>query len=309
MLEHDLTIQTQHYQQENWVGLRGLKLPSIQHNPWALLGPWVTGSQTSSRQKFSFNLLLLGKRDLVFVTFSENWFIIGVKLKLDSSHCQADQSFAVIYCIPNIKGHGHDSQNTDFSALRGRVTDCIQFHVLKRSIPFYVTSQKRLLSRFIFLLSYKNLPFVIPCPTQRKNGWRLTFLLVLAALLSILLCVPLLSHPHLPSLAPAILMTPRQEAELAWETWVIFPLSLSVCPLCHSFSLTLKLGKIHNGIEWPEYKSFLSPIFCNGVHIYCKVPPPNSPWASCCLCRSSVSNESLKGIYRARGRLKHVWAF
>lgn len=213
MLEHDLTIQTQHYQQENWIGLRGLKLPSIQHNPRVLLGPWVTGSQTSSRQKLSFNLLLLGKRDLVFVTFSESWFITGVKLKLDSPHCQADQSFTVI-CS--------DSQNTDFSALRGSVTDCNQFHVLERSIPFYVTSQKKLLSHFIFLLSYKNLPFVIPCPARRENGWRLTFLLVLAAPLSILLCVPLLSHPHLPSLAPAILMTPRQEAELAWESFSLF---------------------------------------------------------------------------------------
>lgn len=136
MLEHDLTIQTQHYQQENLIGLRDLKLPSIQHNHRVLLGPWVP------KQKFSFNLLLLGKHDLVFVTFSESWFITGVKLKLDSPHCQADQSFPVIYRIPDIKGYGHDSQNTDFSAFRGSVTDCVQFHVLKRSIPFMSLPRK-----------------------------------------------------------------------------------------------------------------------------------------------------------------------
>lgn len=42
-------------------------------------------------------------------------------------------------------------------------------------------------------------------------------------------CVPLLSHPSFslslssPSLAPALLMIPRQDAELAWGSKVIFP--------------------------------------------------------------------------------------
>lgn len=251
MLEHDLTIQTQHCQQENWIGLRGLKLPSIQHNPRVLLGPRVTGSQTSSRQKFSFNLLLLGKCNLDFVTFSESWFITGVKLKLDSPHCQADQGFPVIYRIPNIKGYGHDSQNTDFSALWDGVTDSIQFHVLKRSIPSYVTSQKRLLSRFIFLLSYKNLPFVIPCPTRR--GKRVEADIspgVGSTAVNTLVCPSFVSPPP-PKSGPSN-TNDSQTGSWACMRLESFSLSLSVCPLCHSFSLTLKLGKIHNGTGWPE---------------------------------------------------------
>lgn len=35
----------------------------------------------------------------------------------------------------------------------------------------------------------------------------------------------------------------------------------------------------------------------------------DSPQACVCLCRASVGNESLEGIYKATGRLKHVWAF
>lgn len=65
------------------------------------------------------------------------------------------------------------------------------------------------------------------CP--RRIVWRLTFPVVSVAPMSILLCVPLLSHLSLPSrqsppsLAPALLMIPRQETELAWGSKVIFP--------------------------------------------------------------------------------------
>lgn len=152
------------------------------------------------------------------VTFSWHWFITEVKVKLNSVHCHRDQSHPVIYHIPNIQGCGHDSQNPDYlhcNVLSSR----IHYLPLPRTGPVLNGA----LTRFIFLLSYRNVRFIILCPTRRGNERRL---LVLAAPPSILLCVPLLFHPHLSSLAPAILMTPRQEAELAWGTWVIFTLSL-----------------------------------------------------------------------------------
>lgn len=72
------------------------------------------------------------------------------------------------------------------------------------------------LTRFIFLLSFKNVRFIIPCPTRRGNGAEADISLgVGGTAVNTLVCVALLFHPHLSGLAPAILMTPRQEAELA----------------------------------------------------------------------------------------------
>lgn len=172
-----------------------------------------------------------------------------------------------------------------------------------------------------------------------------------AASLSILRCPSLLSHLSLPSLhsspslAPALLMIPRQEAELAWGSKVIFPPLL-----CHfllfvtgfhwnvqaeknqlnartaiTISSKLSWSFTQTSEAWKETDLNINTmvILANRIAIkrnyktYTIVPPlsttsplpSNSPQACVCLCRASVSSESLEGIYKATGRLKHVWPF
>lgn len=106
------------------------------------------------------------------------------------------------------------------------------------SFKWFATPQKKTCGKWCtthlhplldFFLSLKPVIHHPVSDQEKKNGWRLTFPVASAAPLSILLCVPLLSHLPLPSLqsppslAPALLMIPRKEAELAWGSKAIFP--------------------------------------------------------------------------------------
>lgn len=173
-------------------------------------------------------------------------------------------------------------------------------------------------------------------------------------------CVPLLCliapppRPHHP--APALLMIPRQEAELAWGSKAIFPpflcrFLLFVAAFHWNFkapesqwdtrgtiSISIKVNKSSAALLGTALNIKRRVASSRQIKLCCiegnytkqtptgistpsipPVPTPaptqpffkkkNSPQACVCLCTASVSNESLKGIYKATGRLKHVSAF
>lgn len=89
---------------------------------------------------------------------------------------------------------------------------------------------------------------------------------------------------------------------------------LSVCPLCVSLSLklwSLLKSIMHHGIDWPEYTSFFFCFFNTYIAVKSRynadshLPTHHGPPAASADHLSAVS----QGIYRARGRLKHVWPF
>lgn len=184
-----------------------------------------------------------------------------MKLKLDSFHCQRDQSHPVIYRIPNIHGCGHDSPNPDYLHCNVVSWTHVQFRVLRvhylplpRKGPMLNGAQTRFIAYLIKMCDSSSCVWL---GEETGGGWHFSRCWRHRRQYS---CVSLFCFTPTSRVWPSNTNDSQTGSRACMRDWSHFhSLLLSVCPLCRSLSLklwSLLKSIMHHG---PEYKSFL---FC-----------------------------------------------